>query len=103
MIIGAAPQRPVEFAFALADGQIIDAGKAVLHQAVFGELPVFIAIRAIPVAAVIVPFIGIAHGNTVFGKGPELLDQSIVQFAFPFPGQKRFDCGAPGKEIGTIS
>ncbi len=37
------------------DGEVVDAGEAPTHQAVLGELPVLVAIRAVPVAGIIVP------------------------------------------------
>src|SRR6266481_8418818 len=89
--IGTAAQRPVVFALALLDRQIVDAGDAQAHQAVLVEFPVLVAVAAEPVAAVVVPFIGEAHRNAVRAKGPELLDQSVVEFALPLARQEGSD------------
>jgi hypothetical protein len=56
MIVGAAAERPVELAFALLDREIVDAGDAQAHQAVFVEFPILVAVAAEPVAAVVMPF-----------------------------------------------
>ena len=73
MVIGATPQGPVVFSIELGDRQIVDRGKAPLHQALCVEFPILVAIGTKPVAAVIVPFIGKAHSDAVFAKGPHSL------------------------------
>jgi hypothetical protein len=65
VIVGAAAERPVVFAVALSDQQIIDAGDAQTHQAMLVEFPVLVAVAAEPVAAVVMPFIGKAYGDAV--------------------------------------
>jgi len=57
----------VILAFALLDRKIVDAGDAQAHQAAFVEFPILVAIAAEPMAAVVVPFIGKAHGDAIFG------------------------------------
>jgi hypothetical protein len=76
--VGAAAERPVVFALALFDKQIVDAGDAQTHQAMLVEFPVLVAVAAEPVAAVVVPLIGKAYGDAVRAKGPDLLDQAVV-------------------------
>lgn len=68
----------------LLNRRIVDAGDAAAHQAVGVEFPVLVAVGAIPMAAVVVPFVGKAHGDAVVAKAPELLDQPVVQLALPF-------------------
>src|SRR5258705_5069830 len=63
---------------ALPDGQIVYAGDPDAHQTVLVELRIFIAVAAEPVAAIVAPFVGEAHGDTVLPKCPELLDQPVV-------------------------
>ena len=65
---------PVIFALALGNRQIVDAGEASAHQAVRIEFPVLIAVRAEPVATVIMPFISKAYRNLVVGKCPYFFD-----------------------------
>jgi hypothetical protein len=70
MIVGAPPQRPIKFPLDLANRQVVDAGMTGLHQAVFIEFPVFVAVGTEPVACVVVPFIGEADGDAMVGKRP---------------------------------
>src|SRR4249920_3474677 len=82
--IGTAAERPMVLAVRLRQRQVVDAGDAHPHQAVLVELPIFVAVAAVPMAAVVVPLIGKSHGDAVFAKGPDFLDQPVVEFARPF-------------------
>ena len=84
MIVGATSQRPEELAFCRLDREIVDAGEATLHEALFVELPVFVAVGAKPLPGIVVPFIGKMHRDAFAGTGPQLLDQSVVEFPGPF-------------------
>ena len=103
MIVGTAAERPVIFALALRDRQIVDAGDAPPHQPVLVELPVLVAVAAEPVAAVVVPLIGEAHGDAVVAERPELLDQAVVELAVPFARQKRLDGRAALQELRAVA
>src|SRR4029077_16956982 len=103
MIVGTPPERPVIFARALLDWQIVDAGDAPAHQAVLVEFPVLVAVAAEPGAAVVVPFIGEAHGDAVLAEGPDFLDQAVVELALPFARQERFDLRAAVQEFGAVA
>ena len=78
-------------------------GLAPRHAPVGGELPVLIAMRAEPVAAVIVRFIVEAHGDARAVEGPYLLDQAVVELALPFSLQEGGDRPASGEELGAIA
>ena len=91
MTVGASSERPVVFAPALFDRQIVDAGDAQTHQAMLAEFPVLVAVAAEPVAAVVVPLIGKAYGDAVLSIGPDLLDKAVIEFTLPFACQKGFD------------
>ena len=41
--------------------------------------------------AVVVPFIGKAYGDAVLSKGPDLLDQAVVELTLPFAREECFD------------
>jgi hypothetical protein len=56
------------------DWQVIDAGDAQVHQPVFIELPVLVAIAAEPIAAIVVPFVGEANRDSVLVERPNLFD-----------------------------
>lgn len=70
MVIRSSAKRPVELAFAFPDRQIVDAGVAQFHQALRVELPVFVTVRAVPLAGVIMPLVGKAYGDAVAIKRP---------------------------------
>jgi hypothetical protein len=78
----------MKLAIGFGNRQIVDTGKAILHQTVFGKLPILIAIRAEPIAAIVPLFLGLAHCNAIFGKGPKLLYQTVFDFTDPFPAQQ---------------
>src|SRR5215813_7993082 len=103
MIIGAAAERPVILALVLFDREIIDAGDPQPHQSMLVELPVLVAIAAEPVPAVVVPLIRKSHRNAVLAKGPDFLDQTIVELAVPFARQECFDGFAPMQKLGAIA
>lgn len=103
MAIRPPPQRPVELALGLADGLFVDAGMTVAHQAVFGELPVLVAVGAEPLAAVVAVLVGVAHGDAVVGEGPELLDQAVFQLAVPFAGEEGLCLIAAVAELGAVA
>ena len=95
MIVGTATKRPVISALAFLDRKIIDTGDPQAHQAAFVEFPILVAITAEPVPAVIVPFIGEANRDAVFPESPDFLDQPVIEFTLPFPGQECLDlCSA---------
>src|SRR5258708_19876954 len=91
------------FALSFGDRQIVDAGDAQSHQSVLVEFPVFVPVAAKPMTAVVVPLVGKTHGNSVLAKGPELLDQAIVELARPLARQKRLNGIAPLQEFGAVA
>ena len=93
----------MELALLGLDRHVVDAGKAPGHQTLFVKLPVFVAVGTEPVARVVVPFVGVAHGNTVVGKGPQFLDQAVIQFLGPFAGQERLGLFAVVGELGAVA
>src|ERR1700722_10554191 len=103
VVIRAAPQRPPILAAVLRDRQVVDAGYAQSHQAVFVEFPVFIAVAAKPMAAVVVAFVGEPDGYAVVTKPPDLLDQPLIQFARPLARQKFLNGVAALREFGAVA
>src|SRR5262245_5304494 len=103
MTVGTATEGPVIFALALLDRQVVDAGDAPPHQAVFVELPVLVAIAAKPAAGIVVPFICKAHGDPVVAERPHLLNQPIIELAIPFAREKRLDRLAAVNELGAVA
>src|ERR1700731_3688616 len=103
MVVGATPQGPAIPALIFSNRQVIDAGDSQPHQAVFVELPVFIAVTAIPMTAVVMPLVCKTHGYPVFAKSPQFLDQPVVEFARPLAREKRLDGIASLEEFGAIA
>ena len=102
MIVRSSPKRPAEQTFALGDWQVVDARDPARHQAIGRKLPILIAVRAMPGACIIMPFIGEAHRDPVAVMGPQTLDQPIVLLTAPLPSQKGDDSIAPLKEFGAV-
>ena len=94
MFIRPAPLRPAEFALGLRDREIVDAGVARAHVAQRVKLPILIAVRAKPVACVVVGLVGEAHRDAVIGERPQLFDQTILIFLRPFAREKFDDRGS---------
>src|ERR1700736_3355134 len=103
MIVGTAAERPVIFALALLDRQIVDAGNPQVHQTALVEFPILIAVAAKPVAAIVVTLIGDTDGDTALAESPDFLDQPVVDLAVPFSGQEFFDCYAALQKFRTIA
>src|SRR5688572_19933633 len=98
-----AGRRPVELAIALGDAHVVDAGVATAHQARRIELPELVAVRPIPGAGVIVPFVLEAHADAVAREGPELLDQPVVELFLPLALQEGDDRAAAGEELRAVA
>src|SRR5207342_1152218 len=96
-------ERPVEQALVLADRHIVDAGDAGAHQPVLVELPVLVAVAALPVAVRALPFIGEAHGDAVVAKAPQFLGQPVLALALPLARQECFDGRAALQEFAAIA
>src|SRR5262244_667305 len=103
MLVGAPTQRPMVFPVTLLHREVIDAGDTPTHESALIEFPVFVSIRAKPVAGVIMPFVGKAHRNTVAVKGPQLLDEPIVEFLIPLASEELDNRFPTGKELRPIA
>src|SRR5882672_6977132 len=103
VVVGTAPQRPMIFALTFRNRQIVDAGDTQSHQAVLVEFPVFVAVAAKPMTAVVVPLVGKSHGYSVLAKRPEFFNQPIVEFAGPLAREKRLDGIAALQKFGAVA
>ena len=74
-----------------------------LHVSQFVKLPIFIAVGAIPLPGIVMPFILETHGDAIVAKGPKLLLQPIIQFLVPLAAQEFDDLGSTIEEFGTIA
>lgn len=67
VVVWTAAQRPAELAVLLADRMLVDAGVAMRHQPVLGELPALVAVGPELLTALVVVLLGVADGNAVAG------------------------------------
>jgi len=63
----------------------------------------FIAVRAVPLPRLVVPFVLKANRDSIVGEGPELLHEPVVQFLGPFSFQELFDSFPAGEKLGAIA
>ena len=103
VIVRPAAEWPMIFAVAFLDGKVIDTRKTKPHQAMLIEFPVFVAVAAEPIPAVVMTFIGKTYGNAVLVERPEFLDQAIVEFTAPLARQECFDLLAALQEFRAVS
>ncbi|CAG7645456.1 hypothetical protein SBRY_40161 [Actinacidiphila bryophytorum] len=102
MVVGAASEGPVELALRLLDGEFVDGGVAVVHQAVGVELPVLVAVSTEPVARIVAVFVGEAHRDAVAVEGPQLLDEPVLQLLVPLAGEEGDDLVTAGGELRAV-
>src|SRR6202012_4343424 len=62
-----------------------------------------VAVGTEPVAAVVVPLVGEAHGDAIAGECPQFLDQAGFLFFLPLSGQERDDVVATIDEFGAVT
>src|SRR5262249_36804608 len=89
MVVRSSPKRPTKEPLLFGDGQIINACVAYFRKPTCIKLPILIAIRAKPLPARVMRFVGKPHGNAVAVKAPQFLDEPVVEFLFPFSLQER--------------
>ena len=103
MTFGTGPKRPEEFPIRVFDGQVVDAGVTPLHHAGFIKFPVLVAISAKPVPAVVMTFVRKPHRDPVVCERPEFLDETVVVFFRPFPGEEGDDVSPADNELRPVS
>ena len=79
---------PEKLAGGLDNRHVVDAGLATSHQSTIVELPQFVAVRPVPLAGIIVPFVLETDCDPPVGKGPEFLDKAVLVLPAPFPCQE---------------
>jgi len=103
VVIGAATEGPAVQPVGLGDGDVVDRRMTDHHQPVFVELPVLVAVGAMPLAFFGVVLICEAHGDAVFRVRPVLLDEPVVEFLGPLALKERLHRGAAGEDFVAIS
>src|ERR1700678_2817188 len=94
---------PVEFTVSLGDGHVVDARVAVFHVAVGVELPVLVALPAVPLARAGVLPVGEPDVDAHPIAGPQFLDQPVLVLAGPLAGQELDDLFPPVDELRAVS
>jgi hypothetical protein len=61
---------------------------------VFVKFPILVPVAAKPIATVVVALIGKTNRDAVLSESPGFLNEPVVEFTLPFPGQEFFDRGA---------
>src|SRR6516162_5495120 len=90
-------------AIPLCDLDVVDAGLAPPHQALLVELPLLVAIGAMPPAARVVPFVLEAHRDAIAVERPEILDQAIVELGRPFALEEGYDRGPTLEKFRSVA
>ncbi len=70
------------------DRGVVDAGDAAAHESVGVEFPQLIAVRAKPLAGVVVPFIFECDRDAIPVKGPERFLEAVIEFAVPLAAKE---------------
>ena len=91
------------FSVRFFDRKIIDAREPQTHQAIVVVFPIFVAVRPIPVARVVVPLVSKPNGNAISGESPKLFDQPIVELLCPLTGKEGDDFLCGRHKFGAVS
>jgi hypothetical protein len=67
------------------------------------ELPLLVAIGAMPLSARIVPLILEAYRDVVAVERPEILDQAVILLRRPFAGEEGHDRGTAFEKFRTVA
>src|SRR5215475_10644082 len=102
MIVRTPSERPVIFAIRLRNWEVVDRCESCGHQPVVIELPVLVAIRAVPVTRIIMPLVGESDCDTVPGERPQFLDEPVVELLRPFARQETNDFDSSIDELRAI-
>jgi len=103
VVVGTAPLGPVEEPLGFGDGEVVDAGVSLGHEAVGVELPELVAVRAEPLPGLIVRLVAEAHGHAVFLEAPKLFDEAVAGFACPLAREEGDDLVAAVDELGAVA
>src|SRR4029077_10384752 len=103
VVVRAAPQRPVELAVLRADRKVVDARQPPRHEAARVEFPVFVAVGAVPLTAVVVALVRKPDADPILSEGPDLLDEAVIESPRPRALQELHDRLASGEELGAVA
>lgn len=67
------------------------------------EFPVLVPAATTPLVGLVVPLIGVAHGNSVAVEGPQFFDEPVVEFTGPLAGEEGMDLCPASWELRAVS
>ena len=82
--------------------EVVDGCKSRRHKPIIVELPVLIAVGAIPVIRVVAPLVSETYGDPVPSKRPHFLDQPVVQLLAPLARKKSNDFVSSVDELRSV-
>jgi hypothetical protein len=94
---------PTKFAIRFFNRQIIDAGVPMMHESCFIKVPVFVPIRAKPIAGVVMPLVGKPNRDAAFIKSPQFLNETAIEFFPPLVNEEFNNGGSPLEELSAIA
>jgi len=103
VLVWASTQRPMKLAIGGHDWEFINTRVSGIHQPQIIEFPILVPIGTVPVAGVIVIFIGKSNSNPVLPECPQFLDEPIIQLPGPFARKEGNDLRSPRWELGAIA
>src|SRR5687768_5258500 len=103
MSVGTAPKGPAILALGFDDRKVVDARVARRHEPVLVELPVLVAVGAVPLPRIVMPLVSEAHGDPRTVESPQLLDETIVELFRPLARQELHDLRAAGGKLGPVA
>src|SRR5581483_11593906 len=102
VFVWSATERPPVLALSFVDDDVVNARVTDGHEPFGIEFPVFVPVTPEPMTAVVAPLVGKAHGDAILPKRPQLLDQTVVDFALPLAHEECFDGGAALEEFASV-
>jgi hypothetical protein len=94
--------RPMKLAVFFIDWYIVDRCMTLSHKAISIKFPIFVSMRAEPFSGLVMILVTVTNGDAVVGKGPQLLDQTIVKLSFPFSTQEIANFPSAFDKVGSI-
>src|ERR1700677_55203 len=103
VVIGPTSLGPVKETVGCLDAQVVDAGVAVMHDPFGIELPVLVAVRAIPLSGVVAPLIRKPDCDAIAVEGPEFFDEAILELFLPLASEELDDLLSSVDELGAVA
>ena len=73
------------------------------HESLLVESPILVAVAAEPASTVVMPFVSKPDRDAVVTKGPDFLDQTVVQLLIPLACQESLYGSTALKKLRSIA